>query len=255
MSNNSNEWENSQYLVSVGEDIAKAKEKPVVIEIENQQFLFFRGEYRPVTQIDPPFPDTFKAFSLQGLVEFIKTDVDGLFSNPASRSYVRVTDVDLVQILSSAFGYHKKRRTIAECRALVPAIPFDKYMDAEAFQIMVQTRFEESDNSATVLKLSGNLRNEQTLDTADDGFSQRVEIKKGVATIGNVTIKNPVELVPLRTFHEVEQPSSPFVLRFNADSEVALFEGDGGAWKIEAVKNISNWLRWQLAGCNVEIIA
>jgi len=28
-----------------------------------------------------------------------------------------------------------------------------------------------------------------------------------------------------------------------------------GAWKLQAVKNIESWLREQLYGCNVEVIA
>ena len=68
-------------------------------------------------------------------------------------------------------------------------------------------------------------------------------------------IKKLDELTPLRTFYEVEQPTSPFVLRFNEDAEAALFEGDGGAWQLRAVENIKNWLTAQLIGCNVEVIA
>ena len=91
------------------------------------------------------------------------------------------------------------------------------------------------------------------MQTADDGVSQKVTINKGVVTAEDVTIKNPVYLVPLRTFYEVEQPASPFVLRFNEGADVALFEGDGGAWKLKAVKNIKDWLDNQLKDCNVEV--
>jgi len=45
------------------------------------------------------------------------------------------------------------------------------------------------------------------------------------------------------------------ILRFNENANAALFEGDGGAWKLRAVQNIRNWLVESLAGCNVEIIA
>jgi|LSQX01.3.fsa_nt_gb hypothetical protein len=66
---------------------------------------------------------------------------------------------------------------------------------------------------------------------------------------------DPVELTPLRTFHEVEQPSNPFVLRFSENAQAALFEGDGGAWMLTAVENIRAWLADALTGYNVEVIA
>lgn len=45
-----------------------------------------------------------------------------------------------------------------------------------------------------------------------------------------------------RTFTEIDQPVSPFVLRINEDMRVALFTADGGAWKQEAMKNIQAYL-------------
>ena len=247
-----------EYLVGVGKSIAKAEEQPIVTEIDGHKYVAYKGNFNRVRPVEPEEekqPAAFETFSLQGLVDFIKTDVDGLFGNPERRHIVRVTNVNKVEVFSPVTGFFKKRYLVAVCNALVPQIPFDKYMDAESFQIMVQTRFEESDNRALVLKLSGSLRSEQTMQTADDGVSQKVTINKGVATAADVTVKNPVSLTPLRTFYEVKQPSSPFVLRFNEDSEVALFEGDGGAWKLKAVKNIKEWLEAELAGYNVEIIA
>ena len=247
-----------EYLVNVGKEIAEAKEQPAIEEIDGHKYVFYRGRYERVRTVEPDEekqPAVFRAFSLQGLADFIKADVDGLFQDPERRHIVRVTDVDKVEVLTPVTGFYKKRYLIAECYALVPPIPFDTFKDAEDFQIMVQTRFEDTENRALVLKLSGSLRNEQTMQTADDGVSQKVTINKGVATAADVTVKNPVTLIPLRTFHEVKQPASPFVLRFNEDSEAALFEGDGGAWKLKAVKNIKDWLEKELSGTNVEIIA
>ena len=119
----------------------------------------------------------------------------------------------------------------------------------------MQTRMLPSENRDTVLRLAGAIKAEQSMQTADDGFSQKVTIKRGVATVGDVVVKNPVELTPLRTFFEVEQPTSPFVLRFNDQANVALFEGDGGAWRLQAVRNIKEWLVRALSDCNVEVIA
>lgn len=64
-------------------------------------------------------------------------------------------------------------------------------------------------------------------------------------------VPNPVKLRPYRTFTEVEQPESEFVFRMkNYDGSVgcAIFEADGGAWKNRAMKNIKEYLQYELAG-------
>lgn len=48
-------------------------------------------------------------------------------------------------------------------------------------------------------------------------------------------------------FLEVEQPASDFLLRLDKDGRPALYEADGGAWKLEAKRNIAAYLGEQLA--------
>jgi len=57
--------------------------------------------------------------------------------------------------------------------------------------------------------------------------------------------------MPFRTFREVLQPASPFVLRVQAGAQgglptVGLFEADGGAWRLSAVEGIRGWLAHEL---------
>ncbi len=227
-----------EYLLKAGQEMQLAKEAPKVLEINGHSYTAFRGNLQRVQTVKPDReekPDVFEAFSLGGLVDFIRTDVDGLFADPEVRHIVRVVDTRHVEVLTPMHGFYKERDAVARCEALVPKIPFDTFMGVEEFQIMLQSRFADSVNRALVLQLSGSLRSEQTNQIADDGVSQKVTINRGVATADDVTVKNPVVLKPLRTFYEVDQPESPFILRFNEDAEAALFEGDGGAWKLRAV--------------------
>ena len=242
-----------EYLVSIGEKKRQAEEEVQVVRIDGDTFTAYRGNFGRLKPAHPEKPDRFVAFSLSGLVDFIKADVDGMFKEV--RHIVRVTGPTRVEVLSPMTGYYNERFLVAECDALVPDIPFGRFMGVDEFQIMLQSRFEDSANRALVLQLSGSLRTEQENQIADDGVSQKVTIKRGVATVDDVTVKNPVVLKPLRTFYEVAQPDSPFILRFNANANAALFEGDGGAWKLRAVENIRAWLAGKLEGCNVEIIA
>ena len=88
---------------------------------------------------------------------------------------------------------------------------------------------------------------------ADDGVSQTVQAKKGIASVENVVLPNPVTLRPYRTFVEVEQPASKFVFRARDDDgmEFMLVEADGGAWRGEAMKNIKTFLEAAVPGLNV----
>ncbi|MDF9627266.1 hypothetical protein P5775_32030, partial [Bacillus cereus] len=81
----------------------------------------------------------------------------------------------------------------------------------------------------------------------DDGVSQAVTVKTGVASRGNAKVPNPVQLSPYRTFVEVKQPESKFVFRMREGARCGLFEADGGAWKLEAMNNIKEYLNEALA--------
>ena len=56
-----------------------------------------------------------------------------------------------------------------------------------------------------------------------------------------------MELKPFRTFLEVAQPESEFILRVNDKGNIGLFEADGGVWKLEAKRNIAAYFEKELA--------
>ncbi len=52
-----------------------------------------------------------------------------------------------------------------------------------------------------------------------------------------------------------EQPESEFVFRLRGDSQrmpqAAIFEADGGAWKVAAMDRIHQWLDRQIDGVTI----
>ena len=63
-------------------------------------------------------------------------------------------------------------------------------------------------------------------------------------------------LAPYRTFPDVAQPESTFILRMKGGSEhqaptAALFEADGGKWALMAVERIAEHLSIELEGWTV----
>lgn len=250
-----------EYLLKFGTEAQRAREeakKPQTFNFGGEEWLYSDGRiqrYEPAKPDKLVRPGTFETFSLDGLIDYIISDVDNIFDDGGYRHIVRVTSPTRVEVISPVTGYWKERITVAICDAVVPDIMFGRYMDTDDFQIMVQTCFEDSENRAKVLLLAGNLKKEQSMQTADDGVSQRVTVNAGVCTVADVTVKNPVTLTPFRTFREVKQPASPFILRFNEEARAALFTGDGSVWKLEAVARIKEYLKAKLDGYGVEIIA
>ena len=101
---------------------------------------------------------------------------------------------------------------------------------------------------SSLIDVLGNLANEHVTENKDDGLSQTIQVRTGITTRAKVKIENPLSLKPYRTFREVEQPESLFIFRLKNQNGLhcALYESDGGAWKLEAIKNIKAHLAGEL---------
>ena len=83
-----------EYLVNLGEEMAKAKSQPTKFEIQGKQYMILNGEAEEVRVRDPHIPQRKTIFTLQGLIDFIKADVDHLFGDPKHRYIVSVMSPD-----------------------------------------------------------------------------------------------------------------------------------------------------------------
>lgn len=122
-----------------------------------------------------------------------------------------------------------------------------KFTSLEDFLIGLQVRFADADDRQRLLALLSNVKHETVKTALDDGVTQVVQARAGVALVSDVAVPNPVLLCAYRTFRDVTQPSSLFVVRVQAGRsgglpEVGLFEADGGAWRLTAVERIRAWL-------------
>ena len=139
-----------------------------------------------------------------------------------------------------------KRDCMVLATAEVPKFQYGEFLDAESFNIALQSKFLDTEDKATILQVVGNLKEDAVRTMTDDGVSQVTAVRTGVATVADVKVPNPVFLRPFRTFIEVDQPESRFIFRMREGGRCAIFEADGGAWKLEAKKNIYNYLAEQL---------
>ena len=134
---------------------------------------------------------------------------------------------------------------------------FGNFMPVEQFIIGLQSCFAREDGRDIVIEAIAGLKSDESMSYKDDGISQTVAAKKGVSLSTTREVPNPVVLKPYRTFPEIEQPSSQFILRVTdkrGEPEVGLWEADGGAWKIEATARIRAWLEAQLSGTGIDVL-
>ena len=116
----------------------------------------------------------------------------------------------------------------------------------EAALIELRSLFIPNEGTAYLLDLLSKMTDENKVSTNDNGVTQTVEARQGVALNAMVEVKPRVMLRPFRTFLEVEQPESEFLLRVDADEGIGFFEADGGIWKLEAKRNIADYFNTNL---------
>jgi hypothetical protein len=191
-------------------------------------------------------PSPLNISTLTGLVEYIKNGSD---SAGATKPWmVHVINPEQVEVISGLFGRSAQRHTYLTATANSTDFEFDHFYDAETFNIKLQSQFVDVQDREKVLRLVGNIKEENVRQANDDGITQSVTARAGIARVEDVPVPNPVTLVPFRTFREVPQPGSDFILRLRQGREgslptCALFEADGGHWQLEAIQNIAEYLR------------
>jgi hypothetical protein len=200
-----------------------------------------------------PEPAPLVVHTLTGLHAYIVENRDEL---DMSDKMLHVVEPWRVQLVGALTGRFEQRFVYAEAHifdrfAAMPHFAFSRWLPAEDMIIAVQALFEDVADRAALLRLLGNIRDEAVQTKQDDGITQRVTARTGIATVENVEVPNPVVLAPLRTFPEIAQPQSPFIFRLRKGSsgiEAALFEADGGAWRLAALHSVADWLGERLNG-------
>jgi hypothetical protein len=236
--------------------------KVETIEVADDQFVT-----RPVHL--PPAPPTAKPITihtLRGIVDYLTKDnqIDKIKPGTTAGAYglaVHVVDEGEVRIIRQLGKRFREREdyVIAQCQKILSrSFQFGNWYDPETFIIYLRSLFVVTDDVETVIKIVGNLKKSAVVNFDDDGLTQQVTAQKGIATVGNVEVPKVITLQPYRTFRDITQPTAEFFLRLRGGDdeelpEIALFETDGGAWKLDAIENIRAYLAEKVT--DVPIIA
>ncbi len=240
MSNQTSFSDNAPSVVKAIQDGVET----AVITIEGIDFTT-----RPVFL--PPAKETIdflQISSLDGLAEYINQNID---EKAIKNLLIVINSPRSVSVYEQADAPEGKRLCWLDADYQTDGFPFERFLDHEEFMVKVQALIVPDEADITeLLALVGNIKAAAVQTSLDDGVSQTVTIEKGVRK-SEVDLPNPVRLAPRRTFPEVVQPVSPFVLRVKqprdgAMPEIALFEADGGLWKIQAIASIKEYLNEKL---------
>lgn len=194
----------------------------------------------PLVQIKPE-KDVPKGIALTGLdsvVKMVINEATDLFTG--DQILIQVQDYRSVKVFTTLDG-EMDRAYLYTCTADTPAVCTGAFMGHEKAMIQLQSLYMPGDDVAYLLSMLSSVSKESKVTSSDNGLTQTVEARSGISLLTNVQVKPRVTLCPFRTFLEVEQPESTFLLRLDGDGNIGLFEADGGVWKLEATRNIAKY--------------
>lgn len=225
--------------------LARASIAPQTVQIG--EYTYAVGNTQRLNE-DPQAPKTLEFYTLAAFADYLKAEDED------TRPLVHVVSPTLVEAVSKLYGGDEHLRRVparAVCKsAVLSGFSFNSPTPLEALNIALQTCFApDRGQIAGLRRFCASVRSTQEVGTDDDGVSQSVAAKSGIAAILPTKVNNPWLLAPFRTFSEVEQPLAPFVLRFRESDGApvaGLYETGDARWQVEAVKAIAQYLRNEL---------
>lgn len=218
-----------------------------ILQQSAAQLHTIEGEWqyadKPLHLVKLPEVEPIGVSTLTAMVDYCLRELD-----PDTGYLIHVRDFATVDLYSGLLLNTRQRERFITAFCAADMFRFGKFMPVEEFVIAMQAQFVQDDTTAAILALVGNIATEAKTTVEDDGVTQRITAKAGIVRTEDREVPNPVVLCPYRTFPEIEQPESRFVLRVNASGpQAALFEADGGAWKNNAIAGIAGFLQDRLS--------
>lgn len=227
--------------------LLELNKEPIIVDGSGIEYLS-KGEYSEIRESMIP---GFNTNTLRSIVDYVKSN----FDSSKNGFVIHVENEEKVKLYSSTFGPLKQREVYVSATASIPEFSFGRFIDQESFVISMLSKFKESEGRDYALGVASNIVEDQEVKMIDNGLAQTAMFKSGVASVSNDKVVPYVNMIPYRTFIEVEQPASIFLLRLKKGGVLALYEADGGAWKQEAVSNIVEFFKAELEGFDYSIMS
>ncbi|TVM31209.1 hypothetical protein [Oceanidesulfovibrio marinus] len=183
---------------------------------------------KPVHLVKDPEPQTLSCHTLTALQDYLDANIDGL---DLSDTLIHVASPVYVSIRQGLTLLTAQRPHLLNASPALPeqnnTVIDTPWLEPKDFIPYALTHFVTSNELDNLLKFISAMRCDNSGTVEDNG----------------VTLK------PYRTFYEVDQPESIFVVRVregrgeNKLPEIKLFQADGGKWANQAILNIVEWLK------------
>lgn len=217
---------------------------PTTFEIEDihgRKTQYASKTLHQIVAAAPAVPDLVHVATLAGFKDLVVAALEDEDFQKAC--IIHVQDERTVMLSRRVSDGYGRRVDLIEAQPVpFQQFKFGQWIPQEEFAIALASLFEDAGDKQYVLNMASSLTNDAATNTEDDGFTQRVNLKAGLRMKESATIKPRVDLAPYRTFPELEQPVSSFVLRAKCDGNamphLMLVEADGGKWKIDAIAKI-----------------
>lgn len=220
--------------ISKIEELVEAASKNNTFSIGGQDYFV-----RSNNLVCAPVAQPLKVKTLKSVVDYIASE------HPENGTIkVVVEEFNCVKVFG-LLNNQQKRDEFIVATIGVTTFQFGNWYPPDEFVIKLQSCFDDTDDKRKTLAVVGNIKEEEVIEREDDGISQQVRAGSGITTVKDEKLPNPVKLQPFRTFHEITQPITPFILRAKKTNDglrLALFEADGLGWQTDAIDKIKDYL-------------
>ena len=194
-------------------------------------------------RIDPPkyMPKAIDVTGLDSICKLVRNEVKKV----GLKTFVQIEAYNKVKVFTT-YDDQYERSYLYRCTADTPSVTVNRFNPYENAVIELRSLYIPNEDTDYLLRLLSSISSESKVTSSDNGVTQTVEAKSGIALSQKVAVKPRVSLRPFRTFVEVAQPESEFLLRISGDGKIGLYEADGGVWKLEATRNVAGYFEKEL---------
>lgn len=213
-------------------------------EIGQHSYLFYDGSYREIKPDKAALPSSISFTSLDGIVNVIKSELKTILADTGTGGtlYISVSSPSCVEAFTGLDEFNRRATLYTANQKLSRSWNGQNWFEHEEAMIVLQSQFAQNDGTEYLLDFLSRITDENSVSSDDNGMTQTVQVKKGISLAGREAIRPIVNLKPYRTFLEVEQPSSDFLIRIKDGCQVGIIEADGGMWQFEARRNVKEYL-------------
>lgn len=217
--------------------------KGAISEIVNIEGSEFHKTADRLSAVKFPTENGIEVYSLSQLVSYIEA-----YEGKEKGLLVNIKDHQKVEVLSEKKNKNFAHDVIAtaDFSGIFQEFQCNTRHSQEDFIVQLQSRFVRDAEVDALLGIVSKITGGKTTESHDNGISQEVTVKAGVTLVDRLTVRPIWNLKPFKTFPEIEPVAIPYVLRLHQRSEeipqFAMYEADGGLWKIKTTQAIKEWL-------------